>query len=155
MFRGYYKRKITDDVEINLMPFINFLVVLIPVLMLSAEFSETSILDTHATRSGVNEDSVSSTTSANHHGLVICLSDSAITIASDDGVLAGLPCTARHLPAERLSVALSSIRTAAPGTGDRIVIASDRQVRYQRLIDVMDLAKKSGFGDISIARLRG
>ena len=59
MFRNYYKRKITDDTEVNLMPFINFLVVLIPVLMLSAEFSETNILEAKPGAGGAQIDSAS------------------------------------------------------------------------------------------------
>jgi biopolymer transport protein ExbD len=154
MFRDYYKRKITDEVEINLMPFINFLVVLIPVLMLSAEFSQINILDAQTAKTG-SDPTTTSDQKSTCRNLVICLSDSAINIASDDRFLASINCTSQYLPATELTSALSAIRSGIPPTMDRIIIASDRKVKYQRVIDVMDLAKKNGFGDISITRLRG
>ena len=36
---------VAEDMEIDLKPFINFLVVLIPVLMLSAEFAKISVIN--------------------------------------------------------------------------------------------------------------
>ena len=153
MFKDYYKRKISDDIEINLMPFINFLVVLIPVLMLSAEFSETNILEAQPATGGARIDSASiiKPTVTN---LVVCLSDSAVNIAYNERFLAGIGCSERFLPVEEISGALAAIRSKLPAEMDQITIASDNRVKYQRLIDVMDLARKNGFTDVSIARLR-
>jgi biopolymer transport protein ExbD len=153
MFRNHYKRSIADDTEVNLMPFINFLVVLIPVLMLSAEFSETNILEAQPATGGARIDSASILKPA-MTTIVVCISDSAVNIASNERFLAGIGCSSCFFPAEEISGALASIRSALPAKMDRITIASDITVKYQRLIDVMDLARKNGFTDVSIARLR-
>ena len=153
MFRDNYKRSIADETEINLMPFINFLVVLIPVLMLSAEFSETNILEAHPATGGARPDSASLQKPALTN-IVVCISDSAVNIASNERFLAGIGCSSRFFPEAEVSGALAAIRSALPAGMDRITIASDITVKYQRLIDVMDLARKNGFTDVSIARLR-
>jgi biopolymer transport protein ExbD len=148
-----WKRKITDDEGgVNLMPFINFLVVLIPVLMLSAEFSQINIIDACPVRGG-GTDSLSLERPIPTQ-LAICISDSAITIAGNERFLASIPCTPRFLPEQQITEALATIRSGLTANRDQITIASDNRVKYQRLIDVMDLARKHGFTDVSIAKLR-
>ena len=87
--------------------------------------------------------------------LVVCVSDSAINIASNERFLAGIPCTPRFLPERQITEALAAIRSGLAAERNEITIASDNRVKYQRLIDVMDLARKNGFTDVSIAKLRG
>jgi biopolymer transport protein ExbD len=147
-----WKRKLTGDDGVNLMPFINFLVVLIPVLMLSAEFSQINIIDACPVKGG-GTDSLSLERPIPTK-LAICISDSAITIAGNERFLASIPCTPRFLPEPEIAQALANIRSGLGADNNEITIASDNRVKYQRLIDVMDLARKNGFTDVSIARLR-
>ena len=79
--------------ELDLKPFINFLVILIPVLMLSAEFSKISIINLKAPdrTNGISlsqRDSVAPL--ADHSadlGLTLMVSDSAMTLGSRRGLL--------------------------------------------------------------------
>jgi biopolymer transport protein ExbD len=80
------------DSEIDLKPFINFLVVLIPVLMISAEFSKIAIVEASSSLDrGSTTDSL--TTSRRSPGktgrldLTVIVSDSTITIGSNNGFL--------------------------------------------------------------------
>jgi biopolymer transport protein ExbD len=154
MLREHYKRNLRDEIEINLIPFINFLVVLIPVLMLSAEFAQINILPASPVRQGYHPDTLSSTP-FEATSIAIGIGDSAISIADGSRLFASIPCTPRFLPATEISAALSQIRSHAGAKRNEIAIASDDRVKYQRLIDVMDIARKTGFTDISVGRLRG
>lgn len=153
MLQPHYRRKLSEETEVNLMPFINFLVVLIPVLMLSAEFSQINILDACPVRGGAQETPSSEQTAPTE--LAICISDSAITVATDERILGSFGCTAHFFPESVLGSALGSLRAGLPAGMNRITIASDIAVKYQRVIDVMDLARKHGFDDIAITKLRG
>jgi biopolymer transport protein ExbD len=80
------------DSEIDLKPFINFLVVLIPVLMISAEFSKIAIVEASASPGGVNTDSSTTARSLPKNplqalGLTLFVSDSAMTLGSNGGFL--------------------------------------------------------------------
>jgi biopolymer transport protein ExbD len=145
----------SDDDSTNLMPFINFLVVLIPVLMLSAEFAAVNILSTKLPRNaGTQADSLSLQKSEMDK-LVICVSDSSVVIATDNRFLWSKNFTGNEFPANALDTTLQTIRGHLEPDNDRIIVASDARVKYQRIIDVMDFAKKNGFSDISITRWKG
>jgi biopolymer transport protein ExbD len=148
------KRRISDDDGTNLMPFINFLVVLIPVLMLSAEYQAINIIDTKLPKAGSQTDSLS-TEKPSVNKLVICLGDSAIVIAADDRLLWSRNFSGAAFPGGALDATLQTIRSRVSPDMDRIIVASDAKVKYQRVINVMDFAKKNGFNDISITRWRG
>jgi biopolymer transport protein ExbD len=154
MFGEHYSWKCTEDDNVNLMPFINFLVVLIPVLMLSAEFSAINILEAAPADAGVQPYHPSGKT-PEIKNLVICLSDSSVILSANDRFLWSMNCTAQDFPEPELDKNLRLVREKADPGMNTITIASDAQVAYQRLIDVMDCAKKNGFGDITIAKLRG
>jgi biopolymer transport protein ExbD len=148
-------KRLTDDDSINLMPFINFLVVLIPVLMLSAEFQAINILDTKLpANTGTQIDSLS-LQKPEVDKLVICVSDSSLVIATDSRFLWSRNFTGSEFPAGALDTTLQTIRGRLGPDMDRIIVASDARVKYQRIIDVMDFAKKNGFNDISLTRWRG
>jgi biopolymer transport protein ExbD len=80
-----------QDSDIDLKPFINFLVVLIPVLMISAEFSKIAIVEASSFNDGSTTDSstTSGQSSLNQHllGLTLFISDSTMTIGSNNGFL--------------------------------------------------------------------
>jgi len=145
-------RRLSDDDSINLMPFINFLVVLIPVLMLSAEFQAINILSTKLPKNaGTQTDSLSLQKPAIDK-LVICVSDSSLVIATDNRFLWSRNFSGADFPAGALDTTLQVIRSRLDPDMDRIIVASDARVKYQRIIDVMDFAKKNGFADISLTR---
>jgi biopolymer transport protein ExbD len=75
--------------NIDLKPFINFLVVLIPVLMLSAEFAKTSINKLHVYKEGSSID-VKDTIEPiikEHLKLTLFVTDSALTVATSYGFM--------------------------------------------------------------------
>jgi biopolymer transport protein ExbD len=75
--------------NIDLKPFINFLVVLIPVLMLSAEFAKTSINKLHVYKEGTTTDSLDTVEPLITEKLKLTLfvTDSALTVATNYGFM--------------------------------------------------------------------
>lgn len=80
-----------QESDIDLKPFINFLVVLIPVLMISAEFTKIAMVEASSSRDGSSDlagDSVAfPSADRNLLGLTIIVSDSTITLGSNGGFL--------------------------------------------------------------------
>jgi biopolymer transport protein ExbD len=76
------------DSVIDLKPFINFLIVLIPVLMLSAEFSKISLITFKNPLAGGQIDSVSTVQfDQNKVRLTVFVTESTMTIGSNNGFL--------------------------------------------------------------------
>src|SRR5512133_492631 len=75
--------------NIDLKPFINFLVVLIPVLMLSAEFAKTSINKIHVYKEGTSTDTRDTIEPLIKEQLKLTLfvTDSALTVATNYGFM--------------------------------------------------------------------
>lgn len=79
-----------EESQVDLKPFINFLVVMVPVLMLSAEFSSIAIVHMTATPKGVNSDHADYNPPiipVENLSLMVLVSDSALTIGSNAGFL--------------------------------------------------------------------
>jgi biopolymer transport protein ExbD len=76
------------DSVIDLKPFINFLIVLIPVLMLSAEFSKISTITFTNSAAGVQDDScIRVPSEQNKVRLTVFVTESTMTIGSNNGFL--------------------------------------------------------------------
>ena len=82
----------SHEMQVDLKPFINFLVVLIPVLMLSAEFSKIAVVTFTNSHGGANTDSISKRPQPekNDIGLTVFISESTLTIGSNNGFLPSL-----------------------------------------------------------------
>jgi biopolymer transport protein ExbD len=138
---------------VDMKPFINFFIVLIPVFMLSAEFCKTAFHTVQPTERGSRPEKVSNCTSSTDI-LVICLGDSTITIADNNRILAGFSYRTAESATRQLNYRLGEIQSAMQPEIGRVIIASDNEVKYQKLIDVMDVVKKNGFGNVGVTRLR-
>jgi len=85
----------SDDVQIDLKPFINFLVVLIPVLMLSAEFAKISVINLKLPEGrGSNTQEAQTVSPLDNEAdkllLTMLITDSVVTIGAKNGFLPSL-----------------------------------------------------------------
>jgi biopolymer transport protein ExbD len=89
---GHTDLQESHEMQVDLKPFINFLVVLIPVLMLSAEFSKIAVVTFATSRQGGRTDTVivDPPPPANSLQLTIFISESTLTIGSQNGFLPSL-----------------------------------------------------------------
>jgi biopolymer transport protein ExbD len=79
-----------EESQVDLKPFINFLVVMVPVLMLSAEFSNISVVKMDVTPKGVDPNHTEHTPPikvTENLSLVVLVSDSVMTIGASAGFL--------------------------------------------------------------------
>jgi len=82
-----------DEINIDLKPFINFLVVMIPVLMLSSEFAKISVINLKLPAGGSSETQQQTTqpiVSPDRLMLTMVVTDSVVTIAAKNGFLPSL-----------------------------------------------------------------
>jgi len=139
--------------EINLIPYINFMIVLIPILMISAEFSHLCVIaaaPAEGRGSGPKPQVKPFDAAKDKMDLLLVVTDSAVTATSQSKVIATVRSN-RDL--ERL---LENIANAAGGAADSadIIIAAENNVLYDRIVQIMDLARSARFTNIAIARLR-
>jgi biopolymer transport protein ExbD len=115
---GHTDLQESHEMLVDLKPFINFLVVLIPVLMLSAQFSKIAVVS-FTTKGGVNEDTTSITPlpEKNDIGLTVFISESTLTIGSNAGFLPSLYYKEFHSFAakgDRNKVTMVEVNPASP-----------------------------------------
>jgi biopolymer transport protein ExbD len=87
------KRKVTRESELDLKPFMNVVVVLVPVLLISAEFAKIAVVDITLPPGGSNPDSVQTIQPAgkeNKLQLTAIITDSVVTLGARGGFLPSL-----------------------------------------------------------------
>lgn len=140
----------TRNVEpkLDLVPIMNLVTILIPFLLLSAEFVSLSVVDVtvRGARPAIDE-SVDPPTFA----LTVAVSDQALTILSTDGALNALGETSMRIPCdglcevsgyplERLQDALYDAKQLHPDVSAMTLTAGDR-IETETLVNVMDAAR--------------
>lgn len=132
---NFRQRRRGDEPEINLIPFIDVLLVVLIFLMLSTTYSKFTemqlklpVADVDAQRDYPKE--------------VI------VTVSADGGyTVAGIPVIGRGL--EALSDALT--QGAKAGKDTVVIISADASARHQAVISVMEAARRSGLVQITFA----
>jgi biopolymer transport protein ExbD len=201
----------SHDMQVDLKPFINFLVVLIPVLMISAEFSKIAVVTFDQYPGGGQTDSLSKNPApADNLRFTVFVSESTLTIGSRNGFLPSLYYKELHLFTEKgdrkkeqvvefdpkhpqvshekdsiftldnqggmsvvknpgdietrplsvydaLKCRLIQIKNSSQDAADcrNIIIASENKVVYDKIIQIMDVAREAGFSNVSISKVRG
>ncbi len=134
-FRNRSHRSASTEPEINLIPFIDVLLVVLIFLMLSTTYSKFTELqlklptaDTQAAKDRPNEINISISSSGAYavNG----------TVVQQRGVLA-------------LAAALKSVSTPVAGKEPVIIIRADAQATHQSVISVMEAAQQSGLNQIT------
>jgi biopolymer transport protein ExbD len=134
---GHTDLQESHEMQVDLKPFINFLVVLIPVLMLSAEFSKIAVVSFATSRQGGRTDTVivdPPPPSANTLQLTIFISESTLTIGSQNGFLPSLYYKEFHSFAakgDRNKVTVVEVNPASPSN----MLAKDvKQFQKQEIL---------------------
>jgi biopolymer transport protein ExbD len=145
--RGHRQRKVlTVNTDLKLMPLMNIIIALIPMLLLSAVFIEVKIIETSLPRD---------TAAASAAAPATPPLDLAVHVRSDVYVVEGhgiepllivrksgtaAPDSVTSLQLTRV---LQNIVAAHPGTTDVRIVAEAR-TRYQEVISLMDAARAAG-----------
>jgi hypothetical protein len=165
------KTQRNEEQNFGMTAFMSLLVILIPVLLTSVEFSKISVHDFTQYTEGTNPDTA--TTTCHEHenkNLYIMVTDSILTVATKSTFLQSFPFSTRILQqtggypeyayitpetgAESVMTRLQSyLAERIPVLNGTVTIASSDSIQFDLLIQVMDVVKLSGYSNIAISRI--
>lgn len=147
--RGHRKRKnLTVNTDLKLMPLMNIIIALIPMLLLSAVFIEVKVIETSLPR-----DSDAATAAAKLPNTPPL--DLAVHVRANVYIIEGQGIEPQLLPrrqgtaspdsltALQLTRVLQAIVASHPGTTEVRIVAEAR-THYQEIISIMDAARAAG-----------
>lgn len=154
-FRPSYRRTIApENIEINMTPVMNLMVVLIPLLLTSAQFIKIGVIDLNLPPAvGARGSAVEAPKEAEKKlDLAVTITDKGFFISSSLAILQGVKQGAPSVPNsnigeydyEALSKLLFDIKKKAIGIfpdTEKIVIQAEPDINYQVLVSTMDAAR--------------
>ena len=128
------RHKHTEAADLDVTPFMNLMIVLVPVLLLSMVFTHTTVIDlnfpTSDAQSGaVDPDAV--------HLEVIVYADRLVVADGRGGVIKTVPGTTEGHDFAALSQVMQELKRRMPEKED-ISVLLEEQTDYQTLVSVMD-----------------
>lgn len=130
-------RKLKHEAELDITAFMNLMIVLVPVLLLSMVFEHTKVLELNFPKTEQNtplED-------IENEQLQVILKTNAIHVASSKaGILKRLPKQNDEYDYKGLSEFLQAVKSKLPDKKD-IAILLEPEVSYQALVTAMDTAR--------------
>lgn len=130
-----FRQRLRDEPEINLIPFIDVLLVVLIFLMLSTTYSKFTQLQVQLP--------VANTEAARNHPREV------IVAVSSDGRYAVNQAVLNGRGLEALAAALQAARTAGPDTV--LIISADAAASHQSVVLVMEAARRAGLSHITFA----
>ncbi len=147
MPRRNRRKSLTVNTDLKLMPLMNIIIALIPMLLLSAVFLEVKVIETSLPR-----DADASTTAAEPQQPPL---DLAVHVRKAAYIVEGQGVEPRVLPRrenssapdaatmEQLTQVLRAYAATRPGTTE-VRIVADARTHYQEVITLMDAARAAG-----------
>ncbi|MEO2054643.1 MAG: biopolymer transporter ExbD [Nitrospira sp.] len=153
--RRITRRKNSGDLSLNITPFLNLMVVLVPVLLSGVVFSRVAILEMSLPSVPTKE--VHAEMPKETFKLIV-------TIRRDELVVRGSGVGTRRLPGKKgtynlkkLAVLLQKVKEKYPGEKS-LILLSEPEIPYESLIAVMDTCREYQsdllFPDISIGEVK-
>ena len=130
-----FRQRSRDEPEINLIPFIDVLLVVLIFLMLSTTYSKFTQLQVQLP--------VANTEAARNHPREV------IVAVSSDGRYAVNKAVLTGRALETLAAALQAARTSGPDTV--LIISADAAASHQSVVLVMEAARRAGLSHITFA----
>lgn len=153
--RRMRRRRSVDATELNITPFMNLMVVLIPFLLSGVVFSRLAILEMKLPTTQ-NEAAVSKREKEPFR-LVVTLREKGVTVLGSDIDRTRFPKKESVYELEGLSELLMQVKAKHPGE-NALILLSEPEIPYEALIAVMDACReKEGralFPEISIGEVK-
>ncbi len=131
-----YRKKLTGETEIDLKPFMNIIVTLIPVLLISAEFAKMAVIDLKLPKDTGSDPSISRTEpkegdQGNKLRLTAIVTDSVVTLGAKGGFLPSLFYKEYHTYAAKDDHAQFTVEYKA---GDKVLHPKTKRemTKYER-----------------------
>ena len=145
------RKALTVNTDLRLMPLMNIIIALIPMLLLSAVFLEVKVIETSLPRdagevpSGLREPPLDLAVHVRPEAYVIeghCLEPRVLPRRSAKGA----PDAATM---EQLTLVLRAMAATRPGTSE-VRIVADARTHYQEVISLMDAARAAGLSNAAL-----
>ncbi len=137
MARRKHKR-LVQQAELDITAFMNLMIVLVPVLLLSMVFSHTAVLDLNFP---VSQEQLQSLDDEDDFQLQVILRKDAIVVASSkSGLLSRIPVIQDGYDFSRLSDFLKAVKLRKPEKRD-VTILLEPGIEYQHLVTAMDTSR--------------
>ena len=136
------------DVEINLIPMIDLLMVMICFLLITAVWTQLARLN--ATQQTPGQNAPMDRPPEEKIRLVLQINDTGFTLASSAGERTPIPKKGSEYDYDKLRDELQSVHQGDPNRRDLIVSPEDG-VQYQNIVKAMDTALGENYPDISVS----
>lgn len=135
-----HRKRSIEPPELNITAFLNLMVVLIPFLLMSAAFSQLSILELYLPLKTDGLDKVDKKNERPQFEIIL-LADRLIVNEKKTGPVVNLPALKDgHLNITGMQDALVKIKARYPEISQIFILASDK-ISYEKLVSVMDNAR--------------
>ena len=128
------KHKHQDEAELNITPFMNLMIVLVPVLLLSMVFTHTTVIDLNFPSGEGAADAFD--TDAVHLEVVV-RGDVLVIADGRGGTIKSLPKVDGSHDFAQLSLVMQELKRRMPEKQD-ITVLLERDTDYQTLVTIMD-----------------
>ena len=144
------KRRGGDDIEMT--PIMNLFLILVPFLLVAAEFVNIAVLDMSLPQLNTNANVTQTTTELPKQSILSTLEidDNGMQVNSPTFTFPTIKKSAGGYDYNALKAQLAQIKQKFPEAAD-MVIAPQDQIKYDIVIQVMDRCREQGFPNISIS----
>ncbi|MCP5209052.1 MAG: biopolymer transporter ExbD [Hahellaceae bacterium] len=130
-------RRFAQEADLDITAFMNLMIVLVPVLLLSMVFAHTSVLDLNFPLSG---DESTDNTEQPLQLQVIIRGDKLVLADSNAGLIDTIPAAESGYDFTRLQEVLKQLKARLPDKRD-ITILAEKDISYQTLVSAMDTVR--------------
>ncbi len=130
--RGRGRRTIN---EINMVPFIDVMLVLLIIFMVTAPLIAPSMIDLPSIGKAATQPNE-----------VI-----QVVIARDEGLDVKIGDRTTRLPASAIAAAIGKAQAGKPPGSVAVVISADKNVRYENVVKVMDILQRAGVQRVGLS----
>lgn len=129
-------RRLQSEPDLDITPFMNLMIVLVPVLLLNMVFAHTSVLELHFPTG----ESITTEQAEELQIQVVIHSDRLVVADNQGGVIKTVDQNAGEYDFARLKEVLKELKSRVPDKKDVIIMPS-QETSYQALVAVMDTVR--------------
>lgn len=129
-------RRLRSEPDLDITPFMNLMIVLVPVLLLNMVFAHTSVLELNFPTG----DSITTEQTEKLQIQVVIHSDRIVVTDNQDGVIKAIAQTGGKYDFARLKEVMKELKSRVPDKRD-VVILPSQSTTYQALVTVMDAVR--------------
>ena len=145
MFRKHLTQKHDREPdELDITPFLNLMVALVPFLLVTAVFSRVAILELNLPNGSENESDNAEDT------IEVVIRDTAIELSLNDKIESSFDKSDAGYDLSALALSLSGLKKKFPDKTD-VTILLEKHIKYDHLIAVMDIVRGSRQSEKGVA----